>query len=79
MCVCVCVWCYFNDPWRKFGLLYLGKAQQSQEQSDPFLSVCAVFLFVQTMVWLPVFGIVNVHTDDARHCTVAERTVTERK
>ena len=29
----------------------------------PFLSVCAVFSCVHTMVWLPVFGIFNVHTD----------------
>ena len=35
-----------------------------------FLSACVVFLHVQTMVWLPVFGIMNVHTDvDACDCT----------
>ena len=40
-----------------------------QEQRYPFLSVCAVFLSDQTMVWLPVFGIFNVHTDvDACDC-----------
>ena len=47
---------------------YPGKAQQPQEQRYPFLSVCAVFSCVQTMVWLPlvpVFGIFNVHTDVA--------------
>ena len=52
---------------------YPGKAQQPQEQRYPFLSVCAVFSCVQTIVWLPlvpVFGIFNVHTDvDACHCT----------
>ena len=47
---------------------YLGKAQQLQEQCYPFLSVCAVlvsaaFYCVQTMVWLPVFGICDVCTD----------------
>ena len=37
----------------------------------PFLSVCAVFSCVQTVVWLPVFGIVNVHTDvDACYCAL---------
>ena len=36
----------------------------------PFLSKCAVFSCVQTMVWLPVFMIFNVHTDvDASDCT----------
>ena len=63
----------------KFGLLYLGKAEQPQEQHYPFLSLCAVGFIVQTMVWLPVFGIFNVHTDDACDCTVAERTATRRK
>ena len=29
---------------KKFGLPYLGKVQQPQEQRYPFLSVCAVFL-----------------------------------
>ena len=44
----------------KFGSPYLGKAQQPQEQRYPFLSVCAVFSCVQTMVW-PVAS-VNVRT-----------------
>ena len=40
-----------------------------EEQRYPFLSVCAVFLSVRTMVWLPVFAIFNVHTDvDACDC-----------
>ena len=43
----------------KSGLLYLGKAQRPQKQHYPFLSVCAVFSCVQTMVRLPVFGIFN--------------------
>ena len=51
---------YFFVPCGKFGSPYLGKAQQPQEQLYPFLSVCAVFSCVQTMVWLPVFGIFNV-------------------
>ena len=38
-------------------------AQQPQEQRYPFLPVSVVFSCVLTMVWLPVFGIFNVHTD----------------
>ena len=61
---------YFFVPCRKFRSPYLGKAQQPQEQRYPFLSVCAVFLCVQTMVWLPMFGIFNTHTDvPACNCT----------
>ena len=46
-------------------------AQQPQEQHYPVLSVRVVFLFVQTMVRLPVFGMFNVHTDvDACDCTL---------
>ena len=42
----------------------------SPAQRYPLLSVCAVFPCVQTMVWLPVFGIVNVRTDvDTYDCT----------
>ena len=49
---------------------YLGKAQQPREQRYPFLPACVVFSCVRTMVWLPVFGIFNVHTDvDACDCT----------
>ena len=44
----------------KFGSPYLGEAQQPQEQRYPFLSVCAVFSCLQTMVWLPVFEIFNM-------------------
>ena len=54
----------------KFGSPYLGMAQQPQEQRYPFLSECTVFSCVQTMVWLPAFGIFNVRTDvDACDCT----------
>ena len=61
---------YFIVPCGKFRSPYLGKAQQPQEQRYPFLSVCAVFSCVQTMVWLPVLGIFNVRTDvDACDCT----------
>ena len=42
--------------------LSLGQ-RQPQEQCYPFLSMCAVFSCVQTMVWLPMFGIFNVCTD----------------
>ena len=55
----------------KSRLPYPGKALKLQEQHHhPLLSVCAVFSFVQTMVWLPVFGIFNVRTDvDVCDCT----------
>ena len=65
---------------RKFGSPYLGKAQQPQEQRYPFPSVCAVFPSVQTMLWLPVFGICNVRTDaDACDCTRGGCTDTVRE
>ena len=51
---------FFFVPCGKFGSPYLGKTQQPQEQRHPFLSVCAVFSCVKTMVWLPVFGILCV-------------------
>ena len=61
---------YFIVPCGKFGSPYLGKAHQLQEQCYPVLSVCAVFPCVQTRVWLPVSGIVNMCTDvDACNCT----------
>ena len=41
-----------------------------QEQRYPFLSVSAVFSRLQTLAWLPVFGILNIHTYvDASNCT----------
>ena len=42
-------------------------APQPQEQRYPLLSACAVLLCVPPMVglWLPAFGIFNVHTDVA--------------
>ena len=59
-------------PCGKFESPYQGKAQQLQEQHYLFLSVCAVFSCVQTMVWLPVFGIFNVRTDaDVCNCMCA--------
>ena len=42
---------------------WLRHSMQPQEQHYPFLSVCAVFSCVQTMVWLPAFGIFYVRTD----------------
>ena len=61
---------YFFVPCGKFRSPYLGKAQQPQEQRHPFLPVCVVFSYVQTMTWLPVFGIFNVRTAvDACDCT----------
>ena len=57
-------------PLGEFGSPYLGKEQQPQEQRYPFLSVWVVLLCVQTMVWLPVFGIFNVPSAvDTRDCT----------
>ena len=44
------------------GWPYLGRAQESQKQRYPFLSVCAVFPCVQTMVWPQVLGCFNVVT-----------------
>ena len=49
VCVCVCV---LHCPLREIWVTLPGKAQQPQEQRYPLLSVCAVFLCVQTMVWL---------------------------
>ena len=47
--------------------------QQPQEQHYTFLPVSAVnavFLCLQTVVWLPVFGIFNMRPDfDACNCT----------
>ena len=56
---------YFFVPCRKFGSPYPGKAQQpqAQEQRYPFLSACAVFSYVQPVLWLSVLGIINVRTD----------------
>ena len=69
VCVCVCVSTSLSPCW-KFGSPNLGMGQQPQEQRYPFLSVCAVFSCVQTVVWLPVLGIFNVHTYiDACDCT----------
>ena len=45
------------------GCLTWVRLQQPQEQCYPFLSLCAVLLCVQTIVWLIVFGIFNVHTE----------------
>ena len=53
---------YFIVPCWKSWLLYLGKAQQWQDQCYSFLLLCAVLSWVQTVVWLPVFG-VKVCTD----------------
>ena len=40
----------------KFGSHSWVRLQQPQEQRYPFQPLCAVFSWVQTMVWLPVFG-----------------------
>ena len=55
---------------RSLGCLTLIRPQQLQEQQHPFLSACAAFSCVQTMVWLPVFRFFNVRADvNARDCT----------
>ena len=68
-CCCCCfslLLLFFLLTW----VVFLGKAQQPQEQRYPFLRVCAVFLCVKTMVRLPVFWIFNMCTDvDACNCT----------
>ena len=48
-------------PFREIRVAVLPdlRLQQPQEQRYPFLAVCVVFSFVQTMVWLPVFGILT--------------------
>ena len=52
------------------GLTWERHVQHPQEQRYPFLSVCAVFSCVETMVWMPVFGICIVIADaDACDCT----------
>ena len=38
----------------------LTRVRHTHSQRYPFLSVCVVVSCVQTMVWLPVFGICNV-------------------
>ena len=48
----------------KFGSTYLGKGQPPQEKRYPFIPVWVVFICVQTMVWLPLFGIYNMHIND---------------
>ena len=54
---------YLIDPFGKFGSPSPDKAEQWPEQRYSFLPMCAVFFCVQTMLWLPVFAIFNVHTD----------------
>ena len=39
------------------------KLQQLQQRCYLFLFLCAVFSCVQTLVWLSVFGIFNMHAD----------------
>ena len=61
-----------------FSILRMGnlarhtrvRLQQLPEQHYPFLPIrCAVFLCVQTMVWMLAFGIFNMRTDvDASNC-----------
>ena len=54
-------------PAKVAAVLYPGKPQK---QCYPFLLMCAVFLCVQTMVWLPAFGIFHFCTDvDRCDCT----------
>ena len=48
---------------REVQVIYMGKALQPQEQHYPSISACVVFLCVQTVVWLPVLGTFNMHTN----------------
>ena len=57
----------FIVPCGKCRLPYLGKAKQVRGQCYSFLLVSVVFSCVQTMVWLSLSGIFNVHTDDDAH------------
>ena len=60
----------FTVPHRKLRSHYLGKTQHHKEHCYPFPLKGVVFLCVQTVVWLPVFGIFNTLTDvDACDCT----------
>ena len=71
---CYCFWFVFlvlRCLLRESRVALPGETQQQQEQRYPFLPVSAVLLGVQKMVWLPVFGILNVRTDaDACDCTL---------
>ena len=65
---------YFTYPMREIHvpLTLPGERLQrpQQEQQHPFPTVCAVFLCVQTKVWLPMLGIFNVRADvKACDCT----------
>ena len=62
---------FYLSLWGLCGPPYLGMVQQPPEQSYPFLSVCAISLCIQTVVWLPVLQIVlNALTDfSACNCT----------
>ena len=62
------------SPSEIFGPPYVGRLQQPQEQRYQFLTVHAVFLWVQTQVGLPVLWIFNVRAvvnagDCTRGCT----------
>ena len=79
LCVCACYFilflilfflidsfaCFIN-PLHEIWVTSAGCLQQLQEQCYPFLpSMCAIFLFVKTIVWLPpvpAFGNVNIRT-----------------
>ena len=57
-------------PCGKSRSPYPSKAQEPQEQRYWLLSVCAVIFSVQTMLWLPAFGICNVRAHaDVCDCT----------
>ena len=69
---------YFIVPCRKFRSPFSGKAQQSQERCYPFLSMCAVFLCVQTMVWgFFMFTQMLMHMNARGDCTDTVRVCTE--
>ena len=57
-------------PYGEFGSPYLGKATAAARAVLPIPTSKCIFLCVQTVVCLPVFGILNMHSDvDACNCT----------
>ena len=49
------------------GCVTWVRLEQPQEQCHPYLPACAAFSWVQTMVWLAVFGIFFTHMQMLMH------------
>ena len=77
-CCCCCCFLggyfigYFIVTFGKFGSPYPGTTQLPQEQRYPFLPVYTMFSCIQTMVWLSVFGSLNVSTDVDAEAGIAQ-------